>query len=394
MTSSEREYLEKLERRMQALERSRASRFTRPLLLVIPLAAVAVLAASAPSTFFSALESRLFALESLIHLGPDSSLVVKAPFKVVGGDGKILLNVATNSFAGLVNVTRVPNHPGGTVTINGLGGKTLVTLGVNAEGNGRASTLDAQGKVAAMMGENGLAVFDAQEKQIAGVTRGQGQGRVGILHNGKWVAELIADPAGNGVIKSYGPGGNTPVVTLGADPQRGNAGALTLMSPAGTVVAAMAGTTGGNAGTISVMNSAGKPVAGLTAASASGGAVVVANAGGVGLAQMSITSDGRGLVQIFGQNQNPLAVLTQALDRVGGLVQIYNSGNSVANLTVGSQGAGYLQLSDPSGNPTVEAGTLSDGNGQVRAGPRYQCLPVTLSGPISFVPNCIMGSKK
>jgi hypothetical protein len=59
----------------------------------------------------------------------------------------------------------------------------------------------------------------------------------------------------------------------------------------------------------------------------------------------------------------PLAVMTQATDRVGGLLQISNTSTPVANLTVGSAGAGYLQLADPSGGPTVEAGTLPNGNG-------------------------------
>ena len=198
------------------------------------------------------------------------------------------------------------------------------------------------------------------------------------------------DPNG---VNVYGPSDNA-VVTLGADSQRGNAGSLTLMTPGGKLVAAMRGTPDGNAGTISVMNSTGKAVAGLTGGAASGGAVVVNSAGGVGLAQMSVTDDGRGLVQVFGAGQRPIAVLTQKPETGGGLLQISNTGYPVANLTVGGQGAGYLQLTDPSGNPTVEAGTLSDGLGTVRAGPTYQCLPVTLSGPISFVPNCIMGNRK
>jgi hypothetical protein len=86
--------------------------------------------------------------------------------------------------------------------------------------------------------------------------------------------------------------------------------------------------------------------------------------------------------------------MTQAVEHVGGLLQIFNSGYPIANLTVGSAGAGYLQLADPSGNPMVEAGTLPEGVGTVRAGPTYQCLKATPSGPISLVPNCIMGGKK
>jgi hypothetical protein len=260
------------------------------------------------------------------------------------------------------------------------------------------TTSDSDGKLAAVLSEVGMNVRNTEGQIVAGVTRGGGVGRIGIWHNERWVTELTSDPSGNGVLKSYGPGGTTPVVTLGADPQRGNAGALTLMNATGKVVAAVGGTTDGNAGTISVMNSAGKPVAGLTAGGASGGAVVVANAGGVGLAQMSVTNDGRGLVQIFGGSQKPLAALTQATEGTGGLLQIYNpSGQSVANLTVGKGGAGFFQMSNSAGVPTVEAGTLDNGNGTVRVGPLYVCNPVKPATPVIGIPgfeDCLVGRAK
>jgi hypothetical protein len=185
----------------------------------------------------------------------------------------------------------------------------------------------------------------------------------------------------------------TVLARLGPHPEQEKDAALTIMNSAGTPVAIMRAA--GETGALSVMNSAGKPVAGLLGSGPGGGTVGVATSSGATLAQMSVSDDGRGLVQVYSpRSGSPLAVLTQAADRVGGLVQIYNEKTSVANLTIGGAGAGYLQLSDPSGTPTVEAGTLADGNGTVRAGPTYQCLPVTMSGPISFVPNCIMGGQK
>jgi hypothetical protein len=88
------------------------------------------------------------------------------------------------------------------------------------------------------------------------------------------------------------------------------------------------------------------------------------------------SQDGQGLFQVFARRGGrPLAVLTQATDVVGGLVQVSSTSAPVANLTVGARSAGYLQLTDPSGVPTIEAGTLPNGNGQVRAGPFYKCFP-------------------
>ena len=185
----------------------------------------------------------------------------------------------------------------------------------------------------------------------------------------------------------------TVLARLGPHPEHEKDAALTIANSAGTTVAVIRAN--GETGALSVMNSAGKPVAGLLGSGGGGGTVAVAASSGATLAQMTVGTEGRGLVQVNSVNGgSPLAVLTQAVDRAGGLLQIYNEKTPVANVTVGGTGAGYLQLSDASGNPTVEAGTLSDGNGTVRAGPTYQCLPVTLSGPISFVPNCIMGGQK
>jgi hypothetical protein len=395
MPATEREYLAALERRVLELERTGNRRASRAGLLLTGLLGVVVLSASMPANGLTAIESRLAVLESLIRPGQDSSLEVKAPFKVLGSSGKVLLNVAERGGGGLVNISTIPNSPGAVLSLVSTPGKEAVSIGISSDGNGRVTTSDSQGRLAAVMSEVGMNVHNTEGKIVAGITRGGGRGRIGIWHNDKWVAELTADEAGHGVVKTYSPSGNTPVVTLGADPQRHSAGALTLMTASGNVIAAMRGNPDGGTGTISVMNSAGKAVAGLTAGSASGGAVVVTNAGGVALAQMSVSDDGRGLFQVFARTGGrPIAVMTQAIEHVGGLLQISNSGNVVANLTVGGQGAGYLQLADPSGTPTVEAGTLADGNGTVRAGPTYQCLPVTLSGPISFVPNCIMGGTR
>ncbi len=253
------------------------------------------------------------------------------------------------------------------------GGGVALAIDAN-KGHGVVYVTDAEGNNRVQLDGYGATMHDKNSRPMVGFGESKdGYGRIAIWHKEQMV------------------------LSLDADAQSGNAGALTLMNPAGKVVAVMKATTGGDAGTLSVMNSAGKPVAGLTGGPASGGAVVVNNAGGVGLAQMSVTSDGRGLVQIFGKNQNPLAVLTQATEYPGGLLQIYNSSQSVANLTVGLGGAGFFQLSSKAGVPTVEAGTLENGNGLVRVGPRYTCNPIKPATPVIGIPgfeDCLVGKGK
>lgn len=67
---------------------------------------------------------------------------------------------------------------------------------------------------------------------------------------------------------------------------------------------------------------------------------------------------------------------------------IFNQNNvSVAAVTRGPGGAGRLQLTNPAGIPTVDAGTLKSGAGQVDVGPGSSC-PV--AGGLR-VPTCIRG---
>jgi hypothetical protein len=333
------------------------------------------LSAQTPALNQADVERRLSAMERMVRKGPGNSTQVTAPFDVVGADGKTMLRVGkdlgTPKAQVYIGPGHIPGASGGAVYVLSDAGTGGVAMGTSDKGFGVVFATDASGNNRAQLDGNGtVVVHDENEVPVAGVGIRDGYGSIAIWHK------------------------ESKVLSLDADPQTGNAGALTLMNPAGNVVAVMKATTGGNAGTLSVMNSAGKPVAGLTAGGASGGAVVVANAGGVGLAQMSITSDGRGLVQVFGKNQNPLAVLTQATDAPGGLLQIYNASLAVANVTVAQGGGGMLQLSSNGGVPTVEAGTLPSGRGIVRVGPQYVCNPVKPATPVIGIPgfeDCLVG---
>jgi hypothetical protein len=258
------------------------------------------------------------------------------------------------------------------------GGGVLITADAGAS-PGAVIVRATTGKtLSALTGNDGgvLVVRDAADKE-----------RVRIDQKGVTVSANATDAA----ISLLGSTGN-PLARIGLHPE-GKDAALMVMNAAGTPVGVLRAT--GDAGAMSVMNGTGKAVAGLLGGGTAGGTVAVATGAGATMARMTVSDDGRGLFQVQARNGGgPIAVLTQHTQHAGGLLQIYNAGTSVANLTVGGTGAGYFQLSDASGTPTVEAGTLTDGNGTVRAGPQYQCLPVTLSGPISFVPNCIMGGAR
>jgi hypothetical protein len=407
MMSSPEQALSELTRRLQEVEaelsrtgaervpparrhREARSAWTGALLLVV---ATWVLAAQAPATIPPDIEQRLRALEGLVRRGPGNITQMTAPFEVVSTDGKPIVRVAGIPDSKVpVSIGTIPQG-GGIISI-AAGGVAQAVMSASS-GRGEFAALDAQQVTrAGMLGTGSVVVYDPTGQQLAGVTQGDaGGGRIAIWRGGKRVIDITTDAAGggSGMVSINTPSGESVARLSTAD----GAGELVLSNTGGTRLARL-GTKSG-AGALSVMNSAGTAVAGLLGSAAAGGAVAVATSNGATVAEMSVADDGRGLLQVFARGGGrPLAVLTQATDRVGGLVQISNASTPVANLTVGSQGAGYLQLTDPSGGPTVEAGTLPNGNGQVRAGPFYKCSPVQAATPVISIgiPDCIVGGKK
>jgi hypothetical protein len=408
MTLSEREHLEKLERRIQELERSRASSFTRPQLLVIPLAAVALLAAAAPSTVFSALESRLLALESAIRVGPDGAVQTRGPFQVMDPQGRVLFSVG-RAAGGAVTVTR-PAGPGGPVlAVTDAGGQERASMMLVPGNHGRIETYDGAGHLSAMLNEAGLNVHDPAGKLVAGVTRGRdGLGRVAVLHNETQTAtELTKDAKGNGRVVSYSAAGKIRSALFGETGvkvfddaemdvvsilNRNSRGVVGVKN--GSVTTHLAELTVDSLGGGLLLMKASN---GLTSIGLLGSQrrIALGNAAGKSVAELAVSSDGRGLVQVFGKNQKSLVVLTE--DAHGGLLQIKNgSGTPVAHLMTAVDGGGYWQLTDPAGNPVVDAGATKSGLGLVRAGPVYLCTPPvgTAMVGVAMLPDCIRGIPK
>ena len=407
MTSSPEQALSELTRRLQEVEaeliRTRAERmppacrhregrsaWIGALLLIV---ATWVLAAQAPATLPPDIEQRLRALEGLVRRGPNNVTQMTAPFEVLSADGSPIVRVAGIPDPKVpISIGTIPQG-GGVISI-AAGGVAQAVMSASS-GRGEFSALDAnQVTRATLLGTGSVGVYDKTGQQLAGVTQGDaGGGRIGIWRSGKRVVDITTDAAsdGSGLVSINTPSGQSVARLSTVD----GAGELVLSNASGTRLA-LVGAKGG-AGAVSVMNSAGKAVAGLLGSGAGGGAVAVATSNGATVAEMSVSDDGRGLFQVHARGGGrALAVMTQATDRVGGIVQISNASTEVASLTVGSQGAGYLQLTNASGGPTVEAGTLPDGVGQVRVGPYYKCLPVQPATPvIGFgLPDCLMGGRK
>jgi hypothetical protein len=72
---------------------------------------------------------------------------------------------------------------------------------------------------------------------------------------------------------------------------------------------------------------------------------------------------------------------------------LYNADHHiVATLGVGPHGGGVLELMDQSGVKMLEAGTTTEGQGIVRAGPLYKCGAYPMAMGLGL-PDCIIGHK-
>ncbi|MCW5793686.1 MAG: hypothetical protein KIS97_05040 [Nitrospira sp.] len=402
------------------------------------------------------IERRVTVLESLVRRGSAGTTQMTAPFEVIGPDGKIILRVGNDPVEAAVSIWSEPGV-GGRTRIRSHNGMSMGGLGTKSQGDGvvgQAFVADSEGNVRAWMtGLDGGAILVARKgdfKDVAGMTNGEGgtpqvivqkgnssvtitesneggyismsnskgkpgtflrTGSISVFNKeGSEAAEMTADD-GWGRVQVLNKGGKV-VAKMDSERTIGT-GTFYVMNPAGKPMAGLLATETGalisvgneagdaiitmssleGPGKLNVMNSVGKTLVQMTGGGKAGGGVAVANAEGMPLAEMAISEDGRGLFQV-NKNQRAIAVLTQAVDRPGGVVQISNfSGATVSSLTVNDTG-GYLQLANNSGLPSVEATTLPDGRGTVRAGPLYKCVSVRTPLFSGGILDCIVGSTK
>jgi hypothetical protein len=134
--TSEEDQLESLTRRLRELELERTRR-GRWRLILGALMVCMVLSAASPVRGLSVVEARLAALETLIRQGPGGSSQVRAPFHVLDGSGKVLLNVGgATTTAGAVNIERQSATSGTVLHIWNDGGDAAAVLGISRVGRG------------------------------------------------------------------------------------------------------------------------------------------------------------------------------------------------------------------------------------------------------------------
>ena len=366
-SGDEREYLEQLERRIQQLERSRASRLSPRLLFAIPLATMAVLASLAPSTAWSALESRLFALESVIRVGRDGTVQTPGPFQVLDPQGRVLLSVGRPA-GGALTVTRRTGGPALAVTDNG--GEERVVMMVGPGKHGRIETYDGAGHLSAVLNEVGLNVHDPAGNRVAGVTRGlDGLGRVVIFHKqNQTAAELTQDEKGNGRVASYSAAGKVRSALYG------ELGVEVFDDEEKSVVSIL---NRSSRGVVGVRNgSASRLIAELTVDSMGGGllhmkasnglttiglfgsrrVIALGNTAGKTVAEMAVDAAGGGVFQVWGDGKIPLAALAKSKDQPGGIVQVSNGNAVTSSFTISSAGNGHWQLNDAAATSWLKRG--------------------------------------
>ena len=401
---AEREYVEQLERRIQHLERSQASRSRPRLLFAIPLATVVVLASLASSTPYSALESRLFALESVIRVGPDGAVQTPGPFQVLDPQGRVLFSVGRPA-AGALTVTRRSGLGGPAVAVADDGGADRVVLMAGPGKHGRIETYDGAGHLSAVLNEAGLNVHDPAGKLVAGVTRGlDGLGRVVVFHKqNQTAAELTQDELGNGRVVSYSAAGKIRSALFGG------LGVEVFDDAEKSVVSIL---NRGSRGVVGVRNgSASKLIAELTVDSMGGGLlhmkasnglttiglfgsrrlIALGNTAGKSVAEMAVDDAGGGVFQVWGDGKVPLAVLAKSKEQSGGIIQVSNGNAVTSTFTISSAGNGRWQLNDASGDALVEAGVTTDKRGTVRTGPMLECAPQKSVMGFTRVPDCLRG---
>lgn len=398
-----------VEQRLRQTQRPRGYWFRQVAFAVAPVAAFGMLSASAPSTGASAVEARLRVLESLITIGPDGSAQASAPFQVTDARGKVLFAVGDRAVPAAVNVTPFAGSSTAALRVLNSRGGDAASLLVDPDGYGRITNFDAAGKVVAQFNSAGLNVYgaDGEANAVAGVTRGNGQGRVAVWRKGNVAAELTADAQGNGRAmtnfadgkESAGMGSMRPNLTgLAVFHNQANVVSIVSRSGRGVIGVARDGATNliaemtvdsSGGGVLHMKGPEGKVAVGLYGRTRT---IALGNGEGKTVAEMTVHPRGSGLFQIWDGGNTPLALMGKSADRGAGIVQISNGRAIISSLTADGSGDGYLQINDASGTPMLEAGVQDNGLGTIRAGPQFECIHRMTQG-IQRLPDCIRGKK-
>jgi hypothetical protein len=326
-------------------------------------------------------------------------------------------------------VLAVGTAEGGGVVVHDKTGQPVATVESSAQGKGSITVFETDRAVAELTADTGgagklflknaagesgveasgdtgegggIVVANKTGDPVAALEADKGKGAVTIFERDHFVARLMADADGSGLLNltdvqgkvtlaaEGGPGTLTAfhkeqvIATLGSSAE--GKGRIAAHGKAGAV--AELGENASGAGILFVRNSANTVVAGISGSGLNdSGAVVVRNSAGATLAELSTTTNGGGQVKVSDTAGAPLAVMAQSPDSDGGAFEVYSGKVAVANIRPGKAGGGYMQLLDAGGTTMVEAG-VGDGVGVVRAGPRFKCGSNYMGLKI---PDCIVG---
>jgi hypothetical protein len=319
---------------------------------------------------------------------------------------------------------------GGVVVVLNSAGEDVAGIAAGEDGKGRVSVAEKDQQVAVLKAvENGagmLVLTNAQGKngvEVAGQDDEAPGGAITVFNQtGDDVVSITADDQNGGVVAVHATDdasaelsadrldlfdGREPVVSLESDPgqltvfaQQGEAVNVGLSAQgAGQVVVskqgkrlAGLGETPHGGGHVSVFGEGGKITAGLQSRGGTG-LVAVTNANGDVVSEMSVVNE-RGQVVVWNPGGRvPAAVMAQSMTTAGGIVEVSNEKFGVASLSVSTHGAGLLELTNSSGQPTVQAGTMTNGNGRVQAGPSFKCAPGGAVMALAIL-DCIVGRQQ
>jgi hypothetical protein len=304
--------------------------------------------------------------------------------------------------------------PGGAVYAFNKNGKPVVSLGSSADGKGEVTVSEEIREVAKLtanivgagtlylMNKNGDIGLESTGQGTEGPAGGSvtsfardsvaasfgtdddGNGNIRVVAKDKTAAEIaVYNSSGGGIFKAYNSQGKL-AAGLGSDNDKGR---VAVYGQNGGGLAQLAEGESG-AGLVQVKNTKDQVVAGMTGGASDTGALMVLDSAGKTLAEIS-SDRGMGRVVIWDTGAN-LSAAMMTRTGTGGAIQVFNSKTNVGNLFVGPGGGGQLQLHDPSGVNMVEAGSLTNGVGVVRAGPNVQCAGTKMG---LANPDCIVGRK-
>jgi hypothetical protein len=276
-----------------------------------------LLAAQSPpsSAQLADLEKRVADLEARLGKAGDVTQV-KAPFVVLGADGRPVLEVKSSpntKSTGAVLIARHPGTGGGVYTMDEAG-RAQAGMGVAQEGHGAVYVFNKAGNISAKInGTGAVAVWNEAGANVATLnTTSAGKGRLSIWDGDTRVA-LLEDSAGSGT--------------------------LTLMKDAGGQVIARLGMVSG-AGRLAVMGSEGGIGASLMGDHGGGGFLGLATRTGQTFAQAGLSGEGRGLFEVFAPGGASIAVMGQGGPGNAGIFQVANAGGVKANHDGGLRAAG------------------------------------------------------